>query len=465
MTRELGDEDVLEAPAKQAAAQRGEPVERTRFTRRRDVVFAVLIAVLALAGGLLAWNSSDSRATSTQTYAGPAPSPAQPAAFPPSLGEAWRARSPATPLPVTVGPAVVTGDGGEVAGRDPLSGDVRWRYHRDLPLCTVAGAWSMAVAVYAKTDNFLPAGDPRKAGGCSEVTALDPATGLRGRQPGPGEQQDKPDGGQRNSDAELGTRLLFDGSYVTTTGDRLLTTWRNDLVQTMEYGQVPALVNPDKQPQSDCTYHTVAVVQARIAVIEDCPADPGDRLTVYRATGNDDAEKPEVVASVAVANGARVVAMTDQCRLNPRDEEDVQQCTAIAEPDPARLLVLDEKGEVVATYPLPAGALGDPPTDHVEATTRTPVAVYWYTGSRTIALSTGDLSPLWTVNDALGPGTMFAGQMLVPIPDGLRVLRPADGRPVGTLPVDRGDYTGAVSMSTLGPMVYEQRDDTLVALR
>jgi hypothetical protein len=98
-------------------------------------------------------------------------------------------------------------------------------------------------------------------------------------------------------------------------------------------------------------------------------------------------------------------------------------------------------------------------------TTTTPVAVYWFTGSRTIALSAADLSPLWTVPGTLGPGTMFAGQMLVPITDGLRVLRPATGAPVGTLPVDRGDYTGPVTMSTLGSMVYEQRGDTLVAMR
>jgi hypothetical protein len=463
VTHHFGDEDVLDGSVDEVP----EPAERTRFIRRWDILAAALIAVVALVVGVLVWGSSDIRATSSQTYAGAAPSPAAPTAFPPSLGESWRAKSDATPEPVTVGPAVVTGNGREVAGRDPISGKIRWRYARDLPLCTLAGAWSMAVAVYAKTDNLLPDDDPRKAGGCSEVTALDPATGKRGKQPKPGEERDKPDGGQRNSDAERGTRLLFDGTYVTTTGDRLLTTWRSDLVQTMEYGKVPALVNPDKQPRTGCEYHTVTVVQSRIAVVEDCPDDAGDRLTVYRATGNNDSEKPEVVASVAIPNGSRVVAMTDQCRLNPDDEEDVQQCTAVAMPDPARLLVLDEKGEEVDTYPLSLGRgdLAAEPLDHVVAATHTPVAVYWYTGTRTIALSAADLSPLWTVDGALGPGTMFAGRMLVPVRDGIRVLKPATGEPVGTIPVNRDGYTGPVAMSTLGPMVYEQRGDTLVAMR
>jgi hypothetical protein len=51
------------------------------------------------------------------------------------------------------------------------------------------------------------------------------------------------------------------------------------------------------------------------------------------------------------------------------------------------------------------------------------------------------------------------------VKNGLRVLKPATGKPVGTLPVDRGDYAGPIAMSTLGPMVYEQRGDTLVAMR
>ena len=86
----------------------------------------------------------------------------------------------ATPLPVAVGSVVVTGEGGEVTGRDPVTGAVRWRYTRDLPLCTVTVAWQKIVTVYQKSDNFLPADDPRAGGGCSEVTALWPASHRMG---------------------------------------------------------------------------------------------------------------------------------------------------------------------------------------------------------------------------------------------------------------------------------------------
>ena len=458
----MGDEDVLDGE--------DEPVERwerTRFHRKRDVLVAAIIGVAALVGGLLLWQSSDIRATTSETAASPMPSPARPTVFPPSLAEVWRAPSPATPEPVTVGPAVVTGNGGEVAGRDPLTGDVRWRYTRDLPLCTVSSAWQLALAVYAKTGNLLPDDDPRKAGGCSEVTALWPATGQRGRPARPDEQRDHPYLGTRNSDAELGTRLLSDGTYVTTTGSQLLTTWRSDLVLTMEYGKIGAIQNPGKQPRYGCEYGTVTVVTGKIAVVERCPTDSGDRVTVYKATGDDDSEKPVVVSSVVVGNGAKVVAMTEQCRLDASQPDEVQQCTAVALPNPNRLVLLNEKGSQIRSYPLDLapGDLRDEPEDQVMSVNRVTGAVYWFTGSRTIALSLDDLRPLWTVDNALGPGTAFAGKILVPVQGGIQVLDPATGEVVANTPIDRGDYDGEITMSTLGPMVFEQRGDTLVALR
>lgn len=457
----IGDEDVLDGTDGPV-----ERWERTKFHRKGDVLVAALIAVVAVVGGLLLWQHSESHATTSQTYSGPATTPARPTTFPPSLAEVWRATSPATPEPVTVGPVVVTGNGGEVAGHDPLTGDVRWRYTRDLPLCTVAGAWQQALAVYATTSNLLPGDDPRKAGGCSEVTALWPATGQRGKPMDP--EDDKPFQGQRNSDAELGTRLLSDGSYVTTTGPSLLTTWRSDLVQTMEYGRVPTMVNADKQPRYGCTYGTVSVVIGKIAVIEHCPTDSADRLTVYKSTGEDnDAEKPAVVSSTVVGRDAKVVAMSEQCRLNPAKPDDVQLCTAVALPNPNRLAVLNEKGAPVRTYDLSIGTddLTREPAGQTMAVSRVTGAIYWFTGSKTIALSMDDLRPLWTVDRALGPGTAFAGKILVPVRGGMAVLNPATGEQVASTPIDRGGYTGLVTMSKLGPMVYEQRGDTLVALR
>src|SRR5205807_2207446 len=134
------------------------------------------------------------------------------------------------------GTAVVTASGGELDGRDPLTGQVRWRYSRDLPLCTATTAWSRALALYRKDG-------VNGETGCSEVIGLDAETGRREA--------------QRTGSAPLGTGLVFDGSYVTAYGPTLLNTWRDDLVETVEYGKVPALVNPDKQPRVGCTYGSV----------------------------------------------------------------------------------------------------------------------------------------------------------------------------------------------------------------
>ncbi|MDQ3788470.1 MAG: hypothetical protein M3422_14660, partial [Actinomycetota bacterium] len=142
-------------------------------------------------------------------------------------------------------------------------------------------------------------------------------------------------------------------------------------------------------------------------------------------------------------------------------------CTAVALPNPNRLVLLNEKGEQVRSYPLELAAddLRGDPADHTMSVNRVTGAVYWYTGSRTIALSMDDLRPLWTVENALGPGTAFAGKILVPVRGAMAVLDPATGEQVATTPIERGNYRGEITMSSLGPMVYEQRGDTLVALR
>jgi hypothetical protein len=455
----IGTEDVLDGGQPPVVGPRPEPepldpADRTRFRTRVDVVIAALIAVVVLVVGFVVWLTSEVRATSKQINPNPVATPEQPTVFPPSLGEAWRTTSSVTPVPVAVGPVVVTGNGGEVQGHDALTGDVLWRYQRNLPLCTLSSAWQLAVAVYRTDGNLLPGKDSRSGGGCSEVAELDPASGRYGQQLAPSEQNRHPNLGQRHTDAELGTQLLFDNVYVTATGHRLLLTWRSDLVQTMEYGTLPDLVNPGKQPRTGCDYGSVAVSPGKIGVIERCPSDTGDRLTVYRATNDNKSDEPAVVFSVVVGSGARVVALSETR-------------TAIALSGPSRLAVFDDTGKQVNEYPLdvPEEELRGDPAGMVVPTVKGGAAVYWFTGSRTIALHGVELNPMWSQQGTLGPGVVFAGRELLPVPDGIRVVDQVSGQPVGTFAIDRGGYTGPVMMASVGPMVIEQRGVTLVALR
>jgi hypothetical protein len=218
---------------------------RTRFRRKRDYAAVILIVVAVVVGTTVWWHYSDARATTSDVGPADATAPPKPASVPATMTELWHAASGATTGPVVIGPTVVTGDGHEVLGHDPVTGAPRWSYTRDnLDLCTVGAAWGKVLAVFHKTHN------------CSEVTALDGVTGHRGA--------------QRNGDAELGTQLLYDGTYVTTTGKKLIDTWRSDLVQTQQYGTVIALVNHSKQPRIDCAYSSEAVTGGLIGVVEQC---------------------------------------------------------------------------------------------------------------------------------------------------------------------------------------------------
>lgn len=424
---DYGSEDVLEDVETTPPAPRVK-ARRSPWNRGRDRVIAAVLAVVVVAVALVVGMTSDSAATDRTEAAPPPPLPAAPDKVPGSLAEIWSAPSAATPVPVVAGDSVATADGGEVAGRDALTGQIRWHYTRDLPLCTMNETWGRLNAVYHKSVN------------CSEVTQLDPGTGRITA--------------QRNGNAELGTQLVSDGSHVTATGKKLLDTWRDDLVKSAEYGQVPALVNAGKQPRTGCTYGTVAAASGKVGVIERCPGDPADRLTVYKAAPEKDDEPQVSFSSVLAGKRARVIAMSGEL-------------TAVVLPDQKLLVVYNGDGSQRAAYPLdvPAADLAADPPAGVEATTQTPANVYWFSGSKMLALSRDDLSPRWTLSSASGPGIVFASQLVVPIKGGLAVLNENDGSTIRTVGVDRRGYPGVVRLAAAGPVLLEQRGTTLTALK
>lgn len=397
------------------------PERRTRT----DLAVVALIVVAVLGGGIALWFNSDTRATVSEPAAEPIPEPPAAAGVPPTLTEAWRAISPATPIPVVAGPAVVTGSGNEVLGHDPMTGQVAWRYARDIPLCTVGAEWDRAIAVYRKSEN------------CSEVTSLRGPTGVRGP--------------QRNSDAEFGTQLLSDGTYVTATGQRSFESWRSDLVRTQQFGLPPTVKNPgNNMVRPGCTYRSIAVGDERVGVVENCPQEPG-RITVLKTRPDDD-EKPEEIFSVSLGStAAGVVAVTDEH-------------VAVVLRDRSEVVVFNNSGSVVTSFPVRVGTPDFRANVQVESTAKGR-RIYWHTGTDTVALDPETLTPLWTVPDTLGPGVGFAGKTLVPVPGGLAVLDPTTGNRERVIPVNRADYAGPVQLKAVGPVVLEQRGDTLVALR
>ncbi|MCI2417750.1 hypothetical protein MOQ72_09960 [Saccharopolyspora sp. K220] len=396
------------------------PERRTKA----DLAVVALILVAVVVGAAVIWFNSDARATVSETAAEPVAEPPAATGIPAALTEAWRATSPATPVPVVAGPAVITGSGNEVLGHDPITGRVAWRYSRDIPLCTVGAEWDRALAVYRKSLN------------CSEVTSLRGPTGVRGP--------------LRNSDAEFGTQLLTDGTYVTATGQRSFESWRSDLVRTQQFGMPPAVKNPNNNmKRPECTYSSIAVGDERAGVVENCPQEQG-RITVLNTHPEDD-EKPEEIFSVGLGSAAAgVVAVTEER-------------VAVVLRDRSEVVVFDNSGAEVAHFPVRVGTPDLRANVQIESTA-TGRRIYWHTGTDTVALDPATLTPLWTFPDTLGPGVGFAGKMLVPVRDGLAVLDPATGDRERVIPVDRAGSPGPVQLNAVGPVILEQRGDTLVAL-
>lgn len=394
------------------------PERRTKA----DLAAVAAILVAALVGGLVLWQSSDVHATVSETARAPAAPQPPITSLPATLSEAWQAPSPATPKPIVTGPDVVTGQGNEVLGHDPATGAVRWRYARDIPLCTIGTEWDRAIAVYRKSHN------------CSEVTALQGGSGRRGP--------------QRDSDAEFGTQLLSDGTHVTATGNKLIETWRSDLVRTQQYGVPTDIKNSGnnlRRPQ--CQYTSVAVNDDRVGVIEKCPGASSDRVTVIKSHPQDDEKPDETLSTLTGSTRASVVAVS-------------KTRVAVLLQDRGELVIFQKTGSIESRFPFPA------PKDHpgIEHTVTSGDLTYWYTGSETVALDNTTFHPLWTLPGTLGPGRQIAGKLVVPVKGGLSVHDLKTGAPERVIPVDRKAYNGYVGLATVGNTILEQRSDTLVAL-
>ncbi|MFC5993992.1 hypothetical protein ACFQE5_07185 [Pseudonocardia hispaniensis] len=401
--------------------------------RRGDVLAAAVLVVVLVTTAVLYWRQSPAANTISELASrAAAAAPAPPAAVPQQLTEAWRAASGATAVPLVAGPVVVTADGSAVVGRDAATGATQWSYTRNVPLCAAAEGFGRVLALFHN-------GSGRDSD-CSELTELDAVTGARAA--------------QRNPDLRPGAQMITDGSHVAATGTNYLEVWRSDLVKTLEYGDIRTPAQPGRQPRPDCRYGSFAMAPGRLAVLERCASDSGDRLTVLKPDGRD-ATRPEVESSTPVpGSGAQVLAVS-------------AERVAVALPDPARLLILDNAGRQVGLVPIdvPAADLSSDPPGGVASVTGDERRYYWWTGSRTVALDRTDLVPLWTLRDTLGPGVDYAGSLLVPVPGGTWVVNPLDGVAERTISVDRGGWTGPVALATQGAIVLEQRGPELAALR
>ena len=395
-----------------------------RRTRGDLIAAAAIVAVVAMVIAMFWWHS-----TVRSTILQPAPSKASglvaPQAVPPALGERWNAVSSRTMAPVIVGGTVVTGDGHDVIGHDPNTGEQRWLYARDLDLCAVTYVYDLAVAVYP---------DSR---GCGQVTGIRAATGVRGP--------------SRTAYSDKHTVVSSDGSAVLSYGPTRLELWRTDLVRLMSYGEIDARVKPvNTGVGAGCTLMSAAGSDASAAVLESCKDEKDLRLTLLKPAKEEDEPDAKHVPmpGLAVDADARVLAVSGTT-------------AAVYLPIPSpRVVVYDETGTKINETPLrvPPAPIGAAPV-----ISRAGDDYTWWTGTSVLVFDS-KLSYRYTIDaPTLGPATMMSGRFLIPVADGLAVYDPANGTQERVIAVRHPDGDAPIVPATAGPMVIEQRGAALRA--
>jgi hypothetical protein len=402
-------------------------VKPERRTKADVLAAAAITAVVAVAAALIWW-TSDARATISRPASGPAPSPRSAREVPASLKQLWTAPNAPTDQPVAVAGTVVTAHGRAVQGRDPVTGQVRWSYSRGSDLCGVAGAYRYAVAVY------------RDDRGCGQVSTIDGSTGSRGP--------------ARSSYADDRVNLSSDGITILSAGDTRLELWRSDMVRMLSYGEIDARVKPSaKGLHTGCRLVSAAASSAAVSVLGACGSQADLRLTLLRPSKEED--EPELrdvpEPGIGVGSGARVLTVAETKTL-----------IYLPAPQP-RVDVVDESGVTVASTLLPK------PPSTSSVVSRPGNLVTWWTGDEVMVFDGATLTYRFSIGAArpavpVGPATMMAGKLLVPVTGGIAVCDPITGDGEGYLPVARPPGNAPVIPAVSGSQVIEQRGNTLVAL-
>ncbi len=402
-------------------------VKPERRTKADVLAAAAIVVVVAVAAALIWW-TSDARATISRPATGPAPSPRLAHEVPTSVKQLWTAPNAPTDQPVVVAGTVVTADGRAVQGRDPVTGQVRWSYSRNSDLCGVTGVYRFAVAVY------------RDDRGCGQVSTIEGPTGSRGP--------------ARSSYADQRVKLSSDGTTVLSAGDTRLELWRSDMVRMLSYGEIDARIKPSsKGPHTGCRLTSAAASSSAVSVLEACGRQADLRLTLLRPSKEEDEpdqhEVPE--PGISEGSGARVVAVAE-----------TRTAVYLPVPQP-RVDIIDETGATVASTLLPK------PPSASSVVSRPGNLITWWTGDTVMVFDAANLTYRYSIGPAgksvpVGPATMMASKLLVPVTDGIAICDPITGVDEGFLPVSRQPGISAVIPAVSGSQLLEQRGNTLVAL-
>jgi hypothetical protein len=247
--------------------------------------------------------------------------------------------------------------------------------------------------------------------------------------------------------------LSTDGTTVLSAGDSRLEQWRSDMVRMNSYGALDARIKPDVPAQPLCRLVSAAASPSAVSVIESCPQQPDERLTLLRPDKEEDQPLVKHVAlpGVPADSDAQVIAVSETT-------------TAVYLPTPKPTVnVIDETGNTVSSTLLPKPASPD------ATMSRAGDLITWWTGDSVMVFDANGLHYRYTVSPVggqapVGPATMLAGKLLVPVTTGYDVFNAQTGAGQSHIQLIRPASTAPVVPAVAGSTLLEQRGGTLVAL-
>lgn len=329
--------------------------------------------------------------------------------------------------PLIVKGVIVTYNDGTITGTSP-DGTTQWTYKRSAELCGMASAWGKVVAVY------------RTNIGCGDVVGINALTGHYAN--------------TRSAIGPNNATIFSSNDRVGTIGSdgdlSRAEIWRSDLVRTVEYGDVEAPQEPEMQPNPGCTLTSALTRTELLAITETC--EDGTWLR-FQDTTPEDSRKPEMHESVSIPEGAYLVAIS-------------QDSAAVHDPASSTVTSYSQDGAQLNRAKVPASnLLADSPTGVVvPQTADLPHHMTYFDGANLMLLDPSNLEVRTIYQSALGTGVGIADRLLYPTADGITIADWNSPETERTIPVDRGGYSGPVSVGSAGPTIVEKRGETVVAL-
>lgn len=355
-------------------------------------------------------------------------------AVPPALTEAYRIEDSAEPAryqPIEANGVVLGTRGNDseatVTGYDATTGDELWSYHRELPLCMVTKIDGAAVATF------------KNNAGCGDVTSITLADGK---------YKDT-----RSAPAPDAVAPVASNSYVGTVAPASVELWRNDLVRTVIYGDVPNPQEPNYQPHPECSITSALTRTSLLALTETCP----DGRTWLRIQGSkpEDSRKPELSGEAQLNPGSVVVATGEE------------QATVLAPstvPGKPNYFMAFGKDGKTSGFSATDATMPDHGEVFTPAVGDLPHNMTWFDGENLHLFHPTSLQEEYTLTGVLGTGAAIGEKILVPVAGGIAVYALPSTQPESIIPVDRGDYSGPVHLRIAGGAIVEKRGDLTVGL-